>query len=315
MTQGNEQAEPPPAGLRGRWQALSPNHRGALWMIAAASGFTINAALVKSLGSTGMHPMQMAFARAFFALMALLPFLWREGLGALATRHPGVHLSRALAGSGAMIAGFFAMVLLPLADVTALSFTAPLFTIVVAVILLREKVRWRRWSATAVGFIGVLIMVRPGAGSIEPGALLALAMAAGIAIATVLVKRLPPNESKVAMLFWFCIASLALTVVPAILYWKPPSPSEWLLLAAIGTLGIASQSLIVRAYVAGEATFVAPFDYSKLLLAVLIGLLVFDETPDLWTLAGAAIIVGSTLYIARREARVGQPMVPREGPG
>lgn len=304
-----------PGSLRARWQALSPNHRGALWMVAAALGFTLNGALVKTLGAGGLPPMQIALARAFFALAALSPFLLRAGPGVLATRHPMVHLIRALSGSAAMVCGFYALVLLPLADVTALSFTTPLFTILLAVAILGERVRWRRWSATAVGFLGVLIMVRPGGSAIEPGALLALGMALGIAIATVMVKRLPPDESKVAMLFWFCISSVLLTAVPAALVWRPPSFEEWLLLAAIGTLGVAAQSLIVRAYVIGEASFVAPFDYSKLLLAVLIGLLLFDELPDLWTLAGALVIVGSTLYIARREARLDRPPTPREAPG
>ena len=294
-----------PLGLRARWQALSPNLRGAVWMVAAALGFTVNGAMVKALGELGMPTMQIAFARAFFALLTVLPFLWHAGLGVLATRAPGIHVIRVVAGSAAMLCGIYALVSLPLADVTALSFTTPLFTIVLAVFFLGEAVRWRRWTATAIGFLGVLVMVRPGAGSLEPGALFAIAMALGIAIATVMVKRLPPGESHVAMLFWFCIASLAMTAVPAILVWRAPSAEEWSLLAGVGILGCASQAMIIRAFRSGEATFVAPFDYSKLLLAVLIGFFFFAELPDLWSLVGAAIIVGSTLYIARREAALG----------
>ena len=292
-------------GLRARWLELSPNLRGAIWMIGAALGFTINGAMVKALGATGLPTMQLAFARAVFALLAVLPFLWRAGLGALATRAPGIHLIRAVAGSVAMVCGFYALVLLPLADVTALTFTTPLFTILLAVPLLGERIRWRRWTATAIGFLGVLVMVRPGAGSFELGALLAIAMALGIAVATVMVKRLPPGESHAAMVFWFCIASLVLTAVPALLVWQPPSADQWLLLVGIGVLGAASQALIIRAFRTGEASFVAPFDYSKLLLAVAIGFAYFGEVPDLWSLAGAAIIVGSNLYIARRDAALG----------
>ena len=301
-------------GLEARWLALSPNQRGALWMIGAACGFTLNSALVKWLGATGMPPMQMVFARVLIALLAILPFVWRAGPGVLATRAPGTHLIRALAGTGATVCGIYAVVLLPLADVTALSFTTPLFTILLAVPLLRERVRWRRWSATAVGFLGVLIMVRPGASAVEPGALLALGMALGIAVATVMVKRLPAGETVTGMLFWYSVTALALTSVPALLVWQAPSATGWLLLIAIGVLGVASQALILRAYRVGEATFVAPFDYSKLLLAVAIGLTVFGEIPDLWTLAGALVIVASTLYIARREARLGHPSRPPEGP-
>ncbi len=289
-------------GLRARWLALSPNLRGAVWMVGAALGFTVNGALVKALGAMGLPTMQIAFARAFFTLLVVLPFLWHAGLGALATTAPGLHLIRALAGAGAMVCGFYAFVLLPLADVTALTFTTPLFTIVLAVLLLGERVRWRRWTATAIGFLGVLIMVRPGAGSLEPGALLAIAMAFGIAVATVMVKRLPAGESHAAMLFWFCVASLLMTAVPAALVWQAPSPTEWLLMVSIGALGGGAQALIIRAFSTGEATFVAPFDYSKLLLAVAIGLVFFSELPDLWSLLGAAVILGSNLYIARRDA-------------
>ena len=303
---GGQPLEAGAPGLQARWLALSPNLRGAIWMVAAAFGFTINGAFVKALGETGMPTMQMAFARALFALLAVLPFLWHAGLGALATRAPGTHLIRALAGSAAMVCGFYALVLLPLADVTALTFTTPLFTILLAVPLLGETVRWRRWTATAVGFLGVLVMVRPGAGSLELGALLAVAMAFGIAVATVMVKRLPPGESHAAMLFWFCIASLVMTAPPAILVWQAPSPDQWVLLVAIGVLGAGSQALIIRAFRVGEATFVAPFDYSKLLLAVLIGFVFFAELPDTWSLVGAAIIVGSNLYIARRDAALGR---------
>jgi drug/metabolite transporter (DMT)-like permease len=117
-----------------------------------------------------------------------------------------------------------------------------------------------------------------------------------------MVKRLPAGESHVTMLAYFCLMSLAITALPALLYWVPPSAEQWLLLAGVGTLGIVSQAMIIRAYRSGEASFVAPFDYLKLILAGLIGFLMFGEVPGGWTLLGAAVIVGSAFYIARREA-------------
>jgi drug/metabolite transporter (DMT)-like permease len=294
------------ARLRAAWLARPANLRGALWMMAAAFGFTVNGALVKSLGEAGMHAFQIALARAVVSGLVLLPLLWRAGPRVLATRHPWTHLLRGVAGSSAMICGFYALTKLPLAEVTALSFTTPLFTIVLAVLLLREPVRWRRWSATAVGFLGVLIMVRPGAQAFEPAALAALAMAFGIALAVTLVKRFPEGESHLAMLVYFCLASILMAVGPAVYFWRAPTPGEGLLLVAIGVLGVASQALIIRAFRAGEATFVAPFDYSKLVLAGAIGFALFGEVPDLWMLAGAAVIVAATLYIARRDAQLGR---------
>ncbi len=274
-------------------------------MMAAAFGFTINGAMVKALGQSGIPAFEIAFARAAISTLAILPLLWRAGPGVLATRHPGIHLVRAIAGGGAMICGFYALTKLPLAEVTALSFTTPLFVVLLAVLLLGEPVRWRRWSATLAGFLGVLVMVRPGAEAFDPAAIVALGMALGIAIATTLLKRFPEGESHIAMLFYFGIAAMVMTVGPAMASWRTPNATEGAMLVTIGVLGLASQALIIRAFRAGEATVVAPFDYTKLLLAGLIGFTLFGEVPDRWTLVGATIIVGATLYIARREARRG----------
>ena len=290
------------AGLAASWQRLSPNHRGALWMIGASLGFTINSAFVKTLSAEGLDTIQIAFARALFSSLALAPFFYRAGLGALRSKVPALHATRAISGSLAMVCGFYAVGQLPLAEFTALTFTQPLFVVLMAVLILKEQVRWRRWLATAVGFLGVLIMVRPGAAAFDPAAMVALASVLGIALAVSLVKKLPPNESHVAMLAYFCIASIVMTVGPAIYAWQDPTLFQWALLAAVGVLGIASQAMIIRAYRNGEASFVAPFDYLKLILAGLIGFLVFAEVPDYWTAVGALVIVGSTFYIARREA-------------
>ena len=284
-----------------RWRRLSPNAQGAVWMVLAGTGFTLNGLLVKTLSAGGMDPFQTSLARVFFALMALLPFVWQGGPAIFKTRHPVIHLLRGLFGGTAMLCGFYALAHLPLATVTALGFTQPLFTIVLAVLLLSEPVRWRRWAATVVGFLGVVIMLRPGTAAFDPVLFAPLTMAFCIAVAVVLVKKLPPTESHTAMLVYFCLASFLLALVPAILHWRDPTWTEWALLAGVGVLGMISQACILRAYRAGEATFVAPFDYSKLLLATLVGYLFFAELPDAWTWSGAAVIILSTYYIVWRE--------------
>ena len=288
------------------WLRVDPNRRGAIWMVCAAIGFTLNSALVKAVGVSDMHAFQIAFFRTAIGFLTVLPFVWHAGLGLLRTRHPGIHLIRGTAGGISVICGFYALTIMPLADFMALTFTTPLFMIVLAVLLLGERIRWRRWTATAIGFLGVLIMVRPGAGTFEIGALLVLAMALGIAIASSLVKRLPAGETPAMMLFWFSLIATVMSAPLALAVWRAPTPEEWLLLIAIGVVGIAGQSFIIRAYKVGEATFVAPFDYSKLLIAVVVGFFVFSEVPDAWALAGAGVIIVSTLYIARREATLGQ---------
>jgi drug/metabolite transporter (DMT)-like permease len=172
------------------------------------------------------------------------------------------------------------------------------------VIVLHEIVRWRRWSATAVGFIGVLVMVRPGAETFNVAALFALADSLSIAFLVTLIKRLPPGETPLGMMFYFGVFSTIAALPPALFVWQWPTTAEWGLLVFIGILGALSQSFWIRAYRAGEASIVAPFDYLRLLFAGIAGYLAFAETVDLWTVLGAAIIVVSTVYIARREARL-----------
>lgn len=285
---------------------LSGNERGALWMLAAAVGFTCNAAFAKSLAQAGMPVFQIAFARAFFALVPLLPFLMAGGIGAFRTRYPVTHLLRAAFGAGAMVCGFYALATLPLATVIVLSFTVPLFVVVLSVPLLGEIVRWRRWTATLVGFCGILIMIAPRLMTegiaLEWALLAALGQAFGIAMAVILVKRFPAQESQPVMVFWFCLASIILTAPLALAQWQPPTREQWVLLVAVGVTGFISQSLIIKAYRSAEASFVAPLDYAKLPIAILIGWLVFSELPDVATYSGAAVVVASTLYIVRREA-------------
>ncbi len=289
--------------LHAAWCAIPDNHRGAIWMLTGATGFTLNGALVKLLGAGGMHPFEISFGRSLVALAALLPFIWRAGPGVLRSNHLRIHLTRGLAGGSAMLCAFYALTKIPLADFTALSFTTPLFILLLAGLILGERVGPRRWGAVAVGFLGVLVMTRPGAGAFDPNALWVLVMALGISVAVVLVKRLPPSESQVTMLTYFCLISMTMSALPAALVWRAPTATEGLLLVAIGTLGIGSQSLMIRAFRAGEASFVAPFEYSRLLFAAALGFFLFAEVPDPWSYLGAAIIVAATLYLARQASR------------
>jgi drug/metabolite transporter (DMT)-like permease len=175
---------------------------------------------------------------------------------------------------------------------------------------LREKIRWRRWTATVVGFIGVLIMMRPGAGGFDPVLLLALFGAFLTAAAVCVVKSLTGSENTSTMLVMMTLWGALFLLVPAIVVWEAPSWIEWGLALALGTMATLGQSCIIRAYTAGEATAVAPFDYLRLPFSVGMGLWLFAELPSIWTLVGALVIGGSTLYIARREAQLGQKVVP-----
>ena len=292
-----------PSRLRSSWLALPGNARGALWMVASGVVFTVMALMIKLLG-TRLDSFQIAFFRCLIGLLAIMPIVAGYGLSSLRTRSLGIHLLRGLGGLVAMFASYYAIARMPLASYTALSFTKPLFSTVLAVIILHEAVRWRRWTATLIGFIGVLVMVRPGAGTFDTAALFALADSLSIAFLVTLVKRLPPTETTLVMLFYFGVFSTAASLPPALLVWRTPTLAELALLVGIGVLGVLAQSCWIRAYRAGEASAVAPFDYLRLLLAAVAGFIAFGELIDRWEVAGAAVIVVSTVYIARRETRL-----------
>ncbi|MEQ8967348.1 MAG: DMT family transporter [Azospirillaceae bacterium] len=298
------------AGTLGRRFALLPaNLRGVAWVLAGSLGFSIMAVLIKLLGRT-LDPFQIVLFRTAVGLIVLLPLVARAGVASLRTTAPLLHVGRAMAGLTAMFCGFYAFTHLPLATATAVSFAKPLFMILVAFLALGEVVRWRRWTATVVGFGGVLIMLRPGAGPFDPAMLVALMQAAAIAVAVAFVKKFPAEERHLTILFWFAVVSTTVALAPAIAVWRWPDAQGWALGVGVGVVGVASQACIVRGYRIGEATALSPFDYSRLIFATLAGLVIFAEVPDLWTFAGAAVIVGSTLYIARREARLARAPAP-----
>jgi len=235
----------------------------------------------------------------------ILPLVLRnKGHHAFRTTHPYGHFLRGAVGVTSMVAGFYATTRLPLTDSTAISFTAPLFMILTAVFLLGEKVRWRRGLATIAGFIGVLVIVRPDSGALDEAAMAGLLGAFLVALSTTLLKRLSATEEPLTILPYFGLFASLLTAIPAWLVWRQMSGHEIAMLALVGGLSALGQFCSVRAFAAGELMSIAPIDYSRLVFAGTIGFLVFAEVPDRYTLVGAAIIVGSTLYIAYREAHL-----------
>ena len=290
---------------------LPANLRGALWIIASCLLITSMAVIVKVLG-TRLDSLQLSFFRAAFGLLVVAPFALAAGPTILRTRRPGLHAARGIAGAIGMMSGFYALTHLPLADVTAIGFTKPMFLIVLAALVLRERVGYRRWSATIVGFLGVLIMVRPGGGVLELAALVAVLGAFAAACVKLFVKQLATTEQPLTILVYLGLITTTLTALPAYLVWQPPTLLELGLMLLVGGLASLAQLCIIRGYRLGEASALAPFEYSRLPFAATYGILLFAEVPDLYTLLGAALIVASTLYIAHREAQLGKPLtVPR----
>lgn len=297
-------------GWQDRVLNLPDNVRGALWVVAGCVMFSAMTTLVKSLGGT-FDSFQLAFFRALFGLFAVMPFVVRRGAGVIRTRRLGLHFVRGLMGASAMLCGFYAITHLSLADAVSISYARALFLIPLAVVFLGEVVRMRRWTATGIGFIGVVIMLRPG-GDIAPATFVALLGALLVASVTIMIKKLTTTERPETLLFYFGIISSTVALIPALLVWRAPHLWELALMMTIGACGASGQYCMIRGFKIGEATALIPFDYTRLVFAGVIGYVVFFEVPDLWTITGAAIIVASTLYIALREARLGRKERPTE---
>ncbi|MBI3507075.1 MAG: DMT family transporter [Proteobacteria bacterium] len=281
------------------------NLEGALWMVASGVVFSFQGVIVKQLGIR-IDSFEIAFFRCFFGLAVVLPFVLRGGAGLFLTGRPGLHVVRALVGVSGMFCGMYAITHLALADATAISFAKPLFAVVLAATFLGEHVGWRRWSATAAGFVGVLVIVRPGSQMFDFAHVAALLGAFLIADVIVLVKKLQGSEQNATIMAYFGIVTSIASAGPAIVVWITPTLPEFALLVGIGVTATVGQWMGLKAFRAAEASAIVPFDYMRLLFAIFYGWVFFAEIPDRWTLLGSAILIGATLYIAYREIRLGK---------
>ncbi|MAJ92381.1 MAG: DMT family transporter [Rhodospirillaceae bacterium] len=284
------------------WIRLPPNLRGILWLLMGTLAFAVNDLFVKSLGQA-MSPFQMAFFRYGIGFALMLPFFLRMGVGELKTSRPGIHIVRLILACVAQVGVYTSVVYLPLADATALAFSRILFTTVIAVIFLREIVSGRRWSATIAGFVGVLVMVRPG-GEIDPVVFIAIGAACTFAIANVLIRIMSTTEPPNRILFYYQAGGILVFLPPTIVLWEtPPDLVSWLMALAIGFLTTIGMIGFIRGFVVGEASVIGPTEYIRLVFAAAFGFAIFSEVPDFWTIVGALVIVGSTSFIARLEAQ------------
>ena len=294
------------AVIETRWLKLPPNVRGILWLVMGTLAFSINDLFVKSLGKS-MSPFQMAFFRYGIGFLIMAPVFMRMGAVWLKTSRPSIHGARLVIACIAQVGVYTTVVYLPLADATALAFSRILFTTIVAVIVLREVVSGGRWTATFAGFVGVIIMVRPG-GEVDPIVFVAIGSACTFAVANVMIRLMSTTEPPNRILFYYQAGGTAVFLIPTILLWQsPPDIVSWLMALAIGILTAVGMIGFIRGFAVGEASVIGPTEYIRLIFAAAFGLLIFGEVPDVWTIVGALIIVACTSFIARMEAARKRP--------
>ncbi|WP_439576764.1 DMT family transporter [Elioraea sp.] len=279
-------------------------------VVGAAATFAVAASLVKWIAAE-IPTIQIVFFRSVVSLIALSPMIRREGgVKVLATRRFGWHVLRTVAGFGGMFTTFYGYAHLPLAEVTALGFTMPLFLTALSIPFLGEQVGIRRWSAVMVGFLGVLLILRPGAGDIALGPALVVVFGAVCwAVAMIAIRRMGEvGESNVVIVAWFSIGGTVLAGTLTLFAWVTPSPQQFAILVGVGLVSTLAQLLITEGYRRGETTLVAPFEYTGILWTAVIGLVVWGEQPAPTMLAGVAVLVVSGLYILHREVMKRQTM-------
>ena len=285
---------------------MSPGYaQGATWLVLTCFVSVSNDVITKLVG-TRLDGMQIGFFRYFFSLITILPFMIPHGLEAFKTKNPKLHFWRGVWGVIAISLFIFSLIKLPLPQVTALSFTQPLWFMPLAFLFLKEKIHSDRWIAAIVGFIGIIIMVNPGGASFNFYALLPIASAFCFACLNVLAKKMVAHkESTMTMLFYFALATTLVGLIPAIPVWQMPTWHEVFFLFLLGTGANLIQVCLFRAFAATDASSLAPLQYVELVFSVAFSILIFNVPPTLHTMIGAAVIIASTLYLSYREAKRG----------
>ena len=281
---------------------------GIALRIGATTSFGFMAAMIKLGHEAGIALAELVFYRFAFGLPPLLVWIALTGnFGAWRTRRPAAHLLRGLLGMANLILGFSALFYLPLAEATTISFVAPLFAVMLSALILGERVGRYRWSAVAIGFVGVLIVMQPSGDKLPLiGLLLALFAALGVAAVTIAIREIGRTESAPTTVLWFTAFSILLSGLFMPFFAQPHDWREWGILLALGLLGGLGQLLMTSSLRFAPVPVVVPFDYVQLLWAVLLGWLIWNTHPEVSSWVGAAIIVASGLFTVWREHRLGR---------
>lgn len=296
-----EHPKPVDAGLIDRWNALPGNVRGGIIFIVAAVFFSVMVALIKLVGSR-LHITEILLFRQITMVLIAAPAIWAGWPGSLQSARPRLQLARVGLAFLAMTLGFSAIIELPLAEATVISFSKTFFTTLFAIIILGEIVRTPRWIALFIGFVGILVIVWPALGT-DYGLwhIAALVSAVCVSLVFIMIRILSQIDRPITILTYQAVGVGLLMIAPAIWFWKTPTLWELVLLALIGAVSVAAQYLNILAMRAGEASALAPLEYTRLIFATALGLVLFSEWPDERVWIGAALIVAAALYVLNRE--------------
>ena len=275
--------------------------RGVLWMIGTLLCFSLMSVSAREL-STEMEAVEILVFRNVVAVAVMAPFVIRRGLAGLRTHNIKLHMTRAMVQLGGQFTWIYGIALLPLAEVTALEFTIPLWTLILAVLFLGETATRPKIAATVAGLVGVAVILRPGVEAVSPVALVVLVGAACFAGSGVLVKYLTRSEDPTKIVFYMNLLQLPIVTIPALFVWVTPGPADWPWIIAWGIVGLAAHYTMARGLRLADITLIFPLDFLRLPLIAVVGWLFYAEALDPWTALGAVIIFAGNYHSVRKEA-------------
>ena len=291
------------ASTKGPAFGLTGKTRGLGLAFLSTIAFSAGMAMVRHL-SADLHPFQIAFFSAFFGLLTMLLLVPRYGLSSFRTNRLMLQIARAVLGVVGILAIYYALSVTPLATVTALNFTMPIFTTVLAVLFLKERVDAAKWAAILLGFSGVFVIVRPGIVDVDFGAVLVIFASILFAFTILVTKVLTRTDSIASITLVGVLLRAPLALVPALFVWQWPDARQLLWLAAMGSIGTLSSFAFAQALKEVETNVISPMFFLQLIWAAAIGYVVFAEIPSVFTWLGGAMIFGSVTYMAYREREV-----------
>lgn len=281
---------------------ITDARRGIVWMVAATILFAdVNATAKHLIQFYAIPQVAWAYFTLFWPVLLVLLNVRLPRL--MATRQPGLQIARALCLVAAVAFFFSTLLIFPLAESSAVLYTAPIFVCAFSLPLLGERVGLRRWIGVLVGFAGALVVIRPGVGAVRAEALLPFGAAISFALYQILTRRLSRTDSTMTTLVNTSVYCVVLSTAVVPFFWMTPDLTGWVLMVNMGVAGGVGQYALIQAYEAAPAATVAPINYAGLIWAALLGFVLFSQFPDLWSVLGALAIIASGLYIFRLEAR------------
>lgn len=276
---------------------------GISWFIVSLFSSALNDIIGKYAGLR-LHPVEVSFFRFLFSMIALLPFIIYNGVRTLETSNPLVHIIRGVLLFLGMTAWIYGLTIVPVTTATVISFATPLFTLVLALFFLNERIIWQRWVVTVVGFCGIIITLQPNTSDFNPEVLVFVLASVSFAMLDIINKKFVIKESMLSMLFYSALVTTLVSSPVVLSFWQTPNITELALLFILGASGSLILFFLLKAFALVDATALAPYRYTELMVSAVAAYLVFREVPEKSTIYGALIIIPSTLFIIYSERKV-----------